>query len=44
MCNVIASLIYARHFEYDDPNFVRLLKFLEDFMVDDSAFMLQVQD
>ncbi|XP_003470576.2 cytochrome P450 2D16-like isoform X1 [Cavia porcellus] len=42
VCNVIASLIYARHFEYDDPNFVRLLKFLEDFMVDDSAFMLQV--
>ncbi|KAM6162200.1 cytochrome P450 2D16-like [Erethizon dorsatum] len=42
VCNVIASLIYARHFEYDDPRFVRLLKFLEDGERENNALMIQV--
>uniref|UniRef100_H0UZC7 Cytochrome P450 n=1 Tax=Cavia porcellus TaxID=10141 RepID=H0UZC7_CAVPO len=43
VCNVIACLVYARHFEYDDPSFIRLLSCLEAGMMDDSVFLVQVQ-
>ncbi|EHB11278.1 Cytochrome P450 2D16 [Heterocephalus glaber] len=42
VCNVIASLIYAHRFEYNDPIFIRMLKFLEDALREDSGLLLQV--
>ncbi|KAM6162463.1 cytochrome P450 2D16-like isoform 1-T2 [Erethizon dorsatum] len=42
VCNVIASLIYARRFEYDDPFVIRILKFLEDIVREDVGLMFQV--
>lgn len=35
--------MYARHFEYENPSFVRLLKFLEDSLREDKDMMLKVQ-
>ncbi|XP_033622084.1 cytochrome P450 2D6-like [Fukomys damarensis] len=42
MCNVIASLIYARRFEYDDLRLVRLLELLEDMLKEESGILPKV--
>uniref|UniRef100_A0A0P6J9C2 Cytochrome P450 n=1 Tax=Heterocephalus glaber TaxID=10181 RepID=A0A0P6J9C2_HETGA len=42
VCNVIASLIYARRFEYDDPALIRMMDLLEDSLKEDSGLMPQV--
>uniref|UniRef100_A0A8C0XRL9 Cytochrome P450 n=1 Tax=Castor canadensis TaxID=51338 RepID=A0A8C0XRL9_CASCN len=39
VCNVIASLIYALRFEYDDPRLVRLLDLLEENMKEESGIL-----
>ncbi|XP_023558420.1 cytochrome P450 2D17-like [Octodon degus] len=41
-CNVIASLIYACRFEYEDLRLGRLLRLLEDTMKEDSGIVPQV--
>ncbi|XP_012927949.1 cytochrome P450 2D17-like [Heterocephalus glaber] len=42
VCNVIASLIYARRFEYNDPLLVRLLDLLEDTLTEGLELIPQV--
>ncbi|XP_063099917.1 cytochrome P450 2D17-like [Cavia porcellus] len=42
VCNVIASLIYARRFEYEDPGFMRMMDLLEDSLKEDSGLVPQV--
>ncbi|KAM6162470.1 LOW QUALITY PROTEIN: cytochrome P450 2D17-like [Erethizon dorsatum] len=42
VCNVIASLIYARRFEYEDPGFIRMMDLLEDTLQEDSGLVPQV--
>lgn len=39
VCNVIASLLYACRFEYDDPRFIRLLNLLKDTLDQESGFL-----
>ncbi|XP_034372624.1 cytochrome P450 2D4 isoform X2 [Arvicanthis niloticus] len=39
VCNVIASLLYARRFEYDDPHFIRLLNLLKETLKEESGFL-----
>ncbi|GAB1299655.1 Cytochrome P450 [Apodemus speciosus] len=39
VCNVIASLLYARRFEYDDPGFIRLLGLLKETLKEESGFL-----
>jgi hypothetical protein len=43
VCNVIASLIYALRFEYDDPRLVRLLDLLEENMKEESGILPEVR-
>nr|Q8CIM7.1 RecName: Full=Cytochrome P450 2D26; AltName: Full=CYPIID26 [Mus musculus]AAH23241.1 Cytochrome P450, family 2, subfamily d, polypeptide 26 [Mus musculus] len=40
--NVIASLIYARRFEYEDPFFNRMLKTLKESLGEDTGFVGEV--
>lgn len=40
--NVIASLIYARRFEYDDPRLIKLLGLMEEALKEESKFLNQV--
>ncbi|XP_003470593.2 cytochrome P450 2D16-like [Cavia porcellus] len=42
VCNVIASLIYARRFEYEDPGFMRMMDLLEDSLKEDSGLVPEV--
>ncbi|KAM5288555.1 cytochrome P450 2D17-like isoform 1-T1 [Ctenodactylus gundi] len=42
VCNVIASLIYARRFEYDDALLARMLDLLEDAMKEETGFVPEV--
>nr|XP_034372679.1 cytochrome P450 2D3 isoform X2 [Arvicanthis niloticus] len=42
VCNVIASLIYARRFEYEDPNFIKTLKILKDNMGENTGLIPEV--
>jgi hypothetical protein len=44
VCNVIASLIFARRFEYDDPRLVRLLDQMDDALKEVSGFIAAVSD
>ncbi|KAM7317406.1 hypothetical protein ACRRTK_023708 [Alexandromys fortis] len=39
VCNVIASLLYACRFEYDDRRFIRLLNLLKDTIDQESGFL-----
>ncbi|XP_031206394.1 cytochrome P450 2D1-like isoform X1 [Mastomys coucha] len=39
VCNVIASLIFARRFEYEDPYLIRMLKILEESMTEVAGFI-----
>uniref|UniRef100_A0A8C6HEH9 unspecific monooxygenase n=1 Tax=Mus spicilegus TaxID=10103 RepID=A0A8C6HEH9_MUSSI len=41
-CNVIASLIFARRFEYEDPYLIRMLKVLEDSLTGLSGLIPEV--
>ncbi|XP_006521191.1 cytochrome P450, family 2, subfamily d, polypeptide 12 isoform X1 [Mus musculus] len=41
-CNVIASLIFARRFEYEDPYLIRMLKVLEDSLTELSGLIPEV--
>ena len=43
VCNVIASLIFARRFEYEDPYFIRMLKVLEESLTEVSGFIPEVR-
>ncbi|XP_059103983.1 cytochrome P450 2D28-like [Peromyscus eremicus] len=38
-CNVISSLIFARRFAYEDPYIIRLLKLLEEGLMNISGFL-----
>ncbi|XP_032746786.1 cytochrome P450 2D26-like [Rattus rattus] len=40
--NVIASLVYARRFEYEDPFFNRMLKTLKESFGEDTSFMAEL--
>ncbi|XP_021072519.1 cytochrome P450 2D26 [Mus pahari] len=40
--NVIASLVYARRFEYEDPFFNRMLKTLKESFGEDTGFVAEV--
>uniref|UniRef100_A0A8C0XKY1 Uncharacterized protein n=1 Tax=Castor canadensis TaxID=51338 RepID=A0A8C0XKY1_CASCN len=42
VCNVIASLIFARRFEYNDPCLVRLLDQMDDALKEVSGFLPEV--
>ena len=42
VCNVIASLIFARRFEYEDPYLIRMLKVLEDSLTELSGLIPEV--
>lgn len=42
MCNVIASLLYACRFEYDDPRFIRLLGLLKETLKEEAGFLPMV--
>ncbi|XP_052016274.1 cytochrome P450 2D9 isoform X2 [Apodemus sylvaticus] len=42
VCNVIASLIFARRFEYEDPYFIRMLKLLKESLTEVSGFIPEV--
>ncbi|XP_004642429.1 cytochrome P450 2D16-like [Octodon degus] len=42
VCNVIASLIYARRFEYDDSIVIRLTELMVDSVKEDNGLLLQV--
>jgi hypothetical protein len=44
VCNVIASLIFARRFEYNDPCLVRLLDQMDDALKEVSGFLPEVSD
>ncbi|XP_036063570.1 cytochrome P450 2D4 isoform X1 [Onychomys torridus] len=39
VCNVIASLLYACRFEYDDPRFIRLLDLLKETLEEEAGFL-----
>ena len=39
VCNVIASLLYACRFEYDDPRFIRLLGLLKETLKEEAGFL-----
>ena len=39
VCNVIASLIFARRFEYEDPYLIRMLKVLQESFTEISGFI-----
>ncbi|XP_021039248.1 cytochrome P450 2D11 isoform X2 [Mus caroli] len=39
VCNVIASLIFARRFEYEDPYLIRMLKVLKECFTEISGFI-----
>ncbi|XP_052016272.1 cytochrome P450 2D10 isoform X2 [Apodemus sylvaticus] len=39
VCNVIASLIFARRFEYEDPHLIRMLKVQEESLTEISGFI-----
>ncbi|XP_051016035.1 cytochrome P450 2D4-like [Acomys russatus] len=39
VCNVIASLLYARRFEYDDPRFIKLQGSLKDTLKEEAGFL-----
>jgi len=41
-CNVIASLIFARRFEYEDPFLIRMLKVLEQSLTEVSGLIPEV--
>ncbi|GAB1299658.1 Cytochrome P450 [Apodemus speciosus] len=42
VCNVIASLIFAHHFEYEDPHLIRMLKVLEERLREAHGFIPEV--
>ena len=42
VCNVIASLIFARRFEYEDPYLIRMLKIREDSLTEVHGFISEV--
>ena len=42
VCNVIASLIFARRFEYEDPYLIRMQKVLEDSLTEVSGLIPEV--
>ncbi|ERE85344.1 cytochrome P450 2D10-like protein [Cricetulus griseus] len=42
MCNVIASLIFARRFEYEDPYLTEILKIAEELLEELSGFIPEV--
>ncbi|XP_052016279.1 cytochrome P450 2D3 isoform X2 [Apodemus sylvaticus] len=42
VCNVIASLIYARRFEYEDPDFIEMLKVLKENMGENTGLFPEV--
>ncbi|XP_052016268.1 cytochrome P450 2D9-like isoform X2 [Apodemus sylvaticus] len=42
VCNVIASLIFARRFEYEDPHLIRMLKVQEESLTEISGFIPEV--
>jgi len=42
VCNVIASLIFARRFEYEDPYLIRMQKVLEDSLTEISGLIPEV--
>ena len=42
VCNVIASLIYARRFEYGDPDFIKMLKILKENMGENTGLFPEV--
>ncbi|XP_038198688.1 cytochrome P450 2D10-like [Arvicola amphibius] len=42
VCNVIASLIFARRFEYEDPYLIRMLKLLEESLTEVSGIIPEV--
>uniref|UniRef100_A0ABK0KZR6 Cytochrome P450 n=1 Tax=Rattus norvegicus TaxID=10116 RepID=A0ABK0KZR6_RAT len=39
LCNVIASLIFARRFEYEDPYLIRMLTLVEESLIEVSGFI-----
>jgi len=43
VCNVIASLIFARRFEYEDPYLIRMQKVLEDSLTEISGLIPEVK-
>nr|XP_045008397.1 cytochrome P450 2D20-like [Jaculus jaculus]XP_045008398.1 cytochrome P450 2D20-like [Jaculus jaculus] len=42
VCNVIASLIFARRFEFEDPHFTRLIQTLQGIIGEDTSFIAEV--
>nr|XP_034373322.1 cytochrome P450 2D10 [Arvicanthis niloticus] len=42
MCNVIASLIFARRFEYEDPYLIRMLEILEKSLTEIAGFVPEI--
>ncbi|XP_049984165.1 cytochrome P450 2D10 [Alexandromys fortis] len=42
VCNVIASLIFARRFEYEDPDFTRMLKLIGESLKEVSGIIPEV--
>ncbi|XP_053442283.1 cytochrome P450 2D6-like isoform X2 [Nycticebus coucang] len=40
--NVMASLTYGRRFEYDDPRFLRLLTLMNEVLLEQSSFLIQM--
>nr|AAA41043.1 cytochrome P450 [Rattus norvegicus] len=42
LCNVIASLIFARRFEYEDPYLIRMVKLVEESLTEVSGFIPEV--
>lgn len=42
LCNVIASLIFARRFEYGDPYLIRMLNLSEESLTELSGSILEV--
>ncbi|KAL6092407.1 hypothetical protein STEG23_031765 [Scotinomys teguina] len=42
VCNVITSLIYARRFDYEDPQFNKLLKTIEENMGENTGLLPEV--
>lgn len=41
---MIASLVYGRRFEYDDPQLLKLLDCLEDSLKEEAGFLRQVRE
>ena len=42
ICNVIASLIFARRFEYEDPYLIRMLKVQQESLTEAHGFISEV--